>query len=74
MKPIVTRIDCIPRSQKKTRVAAYCRVSTDRETQIISLHNQKTHYEAIISARPDWVLAGIYSDEGLSGTNKEMRP
>ena len=74
MKPVITRIDCLPRSQKKIRVAAYCRVSTDRDAQIISLNNQRTHYESIISARSDWAFAGIYYDEGISGTNKEKRP
>ena len=74
MKPVINRIDSIPCPQRKSRVAAYCRVSTDRDAQIISLNNQRTHYEAIISARLDWECAGIYCDEGLSGTNKDTRP
>lgn len=74
MKPVITRIDCLPRSQKKIRVAAYCRVSTDRDAQIISLNNQKTHYETLIAANDAWQFAGIYYDEGISGTRKDTRP
>ena len=36
----------------KTRVAAYCRVSTGMEDQLISLEAQKVHYEETISANP----------------------
>ena len=74
MKPVINRIERISSPQRKTRVAAYCRVSTDRDAQIISLENQKAHYETIISARSDWTCAGIYYDEGISGTSKETRP
>ena len=58
----------------KIRVAAYCRVSTEAEAQLVSLDAQKSHYEELISANPDWVFAGIYYDEGVSGTGKEKRP
>jgi len=74
LKTIITRIDRIPRPQRKVRTAAYCRVSSDRDAHIISLNNQRAHYEAIIASRTDWELAGIYCDEGLSGTSKEGRP
>lgn len=52
----------------KTRVAAYCRVSTANEDQLISLETQKAHYENYIAARDDWELVNIYYDEGISGT------
>ena len=58
----------------KTRVAAYCRVSTGMDEQLISLETQKTHYEELISSNPEWKFAGLYYDEGISGTNKEKRP
>lgn len=61
-------------SRVKTRVAAYCRVSTGMDDQLISLETQKSHYEELISANPDWVFAGLYYDEGISGTSKEKRP
>ena len=57
----------------KLRVAAYCRVSTDRDEQLVSLQAQKTHYETYIKANPEWQYAGIYYDEGVSGTKKENR-
>lgn len=53
----------------KIRVAAYCRVSTDMESQETSIESQKRYYEQLIQSRPEWELVGIYSDEGKSGTN-----
>ncbi len=60
--------------QSKLRVAAYCRVSTDSDEQLVSLDTQIKHYESYINANPDWVFAGIYYDEGITGTKKEKRP
>lgn len=59
--------------QKKLRVAAYCRVSTASEEQLESLTAQKEHYEKYIKANPEWEFAGLYYDEGISGTKKEKR-
>ena len=73
----ITRIaenNITQRLHKKLRVAAYCRVSTDSEEQLDSLEAQKKHYEVYIKANPDWWYAGIYVDEGISGTKKEKRP
>ena len=55
----------------KTRVAAYCRVSTGMDDQLVSLETQKSHYEDLISSNPEWEFAGLYYDEGISGTSKE---
>ena len=60
--------------QTKLRVAAYCRVSTDSKEQLDSLEAQKTHYEHTINANPLWTFAGLYFDEGITGTNIEKRP
>lgn len=57
----------------KLRVAAYCRVSTDSDEQLESLQAQRKHYESYINKNPDWEYAGIYYDEGISGTKKENR-
>ena len=57
----------------KLRVAAYCRVSTDTDEQATSYEAQIEHYTDFISHRPDWVLAGIYADDGISGTNTKKR-
>jgi len=51
--------------QHKLRVAAYCRVSTDNEDQLVSLDTQIKHYESYINANPDWEFAGLYYDEGI---------
>ena len=57
----------------KTRVVAYCRVSTGSDEQLVSLQAQKAHYESYIKANPEWEYAGLYYDEGISGTKKENR-
>ena len=58
----------------KLRVAAYARVSTDNEDQLVSLETQIKHYESYINANTDWEFAGLYYDEGITGTKKEKRP
>lgn len=58
---------------KKTRVAAYCRVSTASDDQLISLDAQKLHYEDYIQSNDDWEYAGLYYDEGITGTKAEVR-
>ena len=57
----------------KQRVAAYCRVSTDSEEQLNSYEAQKTYYTQKIEENPDWELAGIFADKGLSGTSMKKR-
>ena len=57
----------------KTRVAAYCRVSTDSDEQATSYEAQVEHYTKFISDNPKWELAGIYADDGISGTNTKKR-
>ncbi len=59
--------------QGKYRVAAYCRVSTDLESQQSSMEIQERVYQEMIRANPDWELAGIYADEGASGTSVKKR-
>ena len=59
---------------RRLRVAAYCRVSTDSEEQETSYEAQCRHYTEFIEKNPDWELAGIYADEGISGTRAEKRP
>ena len=59
--------------KRKLRVAAYCRVSTASEEQLVSLAAQKAHYESYIKSNDEWEFAGLYYDEGISGTKKEKR-
>lgn len=61
------------RSQANLRVAAYCRVSTEEESQENSYAAQKNHYTMLILSRPGWELAGIYADGGKSGTSRKRR-
>lgn len=70
----ITKIEAAKDSgRKKLRVAAYARVSTDSDEQLVSLETQKNHYERYIKARPDWEYAGLYYDEGVSGTSMAKR-
>ena len=55
------------------RVAAYCRVSSDSEDQLNSYASQIQFYTEYIGQHPDWELADIYADEGLTGTKTEKR-
>jgi len=57
----------------KLRVAAYCRVSTDSEEQATSYEAQIEHYTNYIKSNPEWELAGIFADEGITGTNTKKR-
>ena len=58
---------------KKKRVAAYCRVSTDQEEQLSSYEAQVNYYTTYIEKQPDYECAGIYADEGISGTSTKKR-
>ena len=57
----------------RLRVAVYARVSTSSDEQLLSLEAQKQHYEQYINDKPDWDFAGIYFDEGISGTKTTKR-
>ena len=54
---------------RKEKVAAYARVSTGHEDQQTSLVAQTDYYKKKINANPEWEFAGIYADDGLSGTS-----
>ncbi|WP_295749017.1 recombinase family protein [uncultured Oscillibacter sp.] len=60
-------------SGRKLRVAAYCRVSTDSEDQLTSYTAQKEYYTQKIEENPDWELAGIFADRGITGTSMKKR-
>ena len=66
--PVVTAPPAI------TKAAAYCRVSTDSDEQETSYEAQVNHYTSFIQSHPGWELAGIFADEGLSGTQAKTRP
>lgn len=58
---------------KKLRVAAYCRVSTETEEQNSSYEVQVAHYTEFIKKNAEWEFAGIFADDGISGTNTKKR-
>ena len=83
MNPVAPKVIIIPAKQEMTenrtikrqlRVAAYCRVSTDDEEQLTSYEAQQTYYTDKIMTNPDWTMAGIYADEGITGTKATKRP
>ena len=57
----------------KRRVAAYARVSTDRDEQFTSYEAQIDYYTNYIKSRPDWEFVSVYSDEGKTGCNTRKR-
>ena len=70
----VVRIDNYTKTNaKKTRVAAYARVSTDNTEQLASLESQKKYYDSYIKSHKEWEFAGLFFDEGISGTKTDKR-
>ena len=57
----------------KLRVCAYCRVSTDMDTQALSYELQVQNYTDYIRGNDEWQFAGIYADRGISGTSLKHR-
>ena len=57
----------------KRRVAAYARVSTDKDEQFTSYEAQIDYYTHYIQSRPDWTFVSVYSDEGITGCNTNKR-
>ena len=70
----LTRFTSTPiTEQKKRRVAAYARVSTDHDEQFTSYEAQIDYYTSYIKARDDWEFVKVYTDEGISGTGIRKR-
>ena len=66
-------IENITKRTKKKKVCAYCRVSTDMEDQRTSYLSQINHYTDYIKKNKDWEFAGIYADDGITGTQIKKR-
>lgn len=70
----LTRFTAVPiEENRKRRTAAYARVSTDTEEQLSSYEAQVRFYTEYIKSRSDWEFAGIYTDEGITGTSTTHR-
>ena len=67
----IRRVQPSPILQKKLRVAAYARVSVD--TLHHSLAAQVSYYSSLIQKNPTWEYAGVYADEGITGTSTAHR-
>lgn len=57
----------------KLRVAVYARVSSDSDDQLNSFATQVDYYTACIQSKEEWVFAGLYADEAVSGTSTDKR-
>jgi len=69
-----TTIKAVPKEKPKKRVACYCRVSTQLESQEDSIIAQKTHFIRLAGENPDVSLVGVYYEDGVSGTESSNRP
>ena len=71
---IPAKKDLVPEAEKrKLRVCAYCRVSTDEESQEGSYELQVQNYTKKIQENEEWEFAGIFADKGISGTSVHRR-
>lgn len=77
VQKIESRISLMPSMsdavQRRRRVAAYARVSTDSDEQLSSYEAQVDFYTRHIKSNLEWEFAGVYTDEGISGTNTKGR-
>ena len=78
LQRIVTIIPAKPIAEqeamkRKLQVAAYCRVSTEEEEQQSSYEAQCSYYTDKIMTNPEWTMAGIFADEGITGTSTKKR-
>lgn len=58
----------IPALPTRKRVAAYARVSMETERLHHSLSTQVSYYSELIQCNPEWEYAGVYADDGITGT------
>ena len=70
---IISKKEETAKENHKLRVAAYCRVSTDREEQETSIELQMEAFETTIAQHPEWEIVEIYSDRGKTGTKVKGR-
>ena len=63
----------IPHASRRRNVAAYARVSTSSDEQLNSIHAQEDYFMQYINKHPNWDFAGMYADEGISGTTIRQR-
>ena len=69
--PKITRVEFVPKLKKKEKVAAYTRVSCEKDTMLHSLSTQVSFYSDLIQSNSEWEYAGVYTDEALTGTKED---
>lgn len=62
-----------PALKPRKKVAAYARVSMETERLKHSFSAQISYYSALIQKNPEWLYAGVYADNAISGTDTEKR-
>ena len=72
MPKIITIIPEQTRLERKTKVAAYARVSSGKDAMLHSLSAQVSHYSKYMQDHDGWLYVGVYADEATTGT-KENR-
>ena len=72
MPGTIRKLEKTPSIPKLKRVAAYARVSTEKDAMLHSLYQQVSYYSGFIQSQIGWEYAGVYADEAKTGT-KESR-
>ena len=73
MKKITRVSRPMPTITRRKKVAAYARVSVESERMNHSLSAQISYYNGLIQRNPEWEFAGVYADDGISGTTIDKR-
>ena len=69
MNRTIRKVDpALPKAPKLLNVAAYARVSSEKDSMYHSLSAQVSHYSAFIQKHPGWRYAGVYADNAMTGT------
>ena len=68
MEKRVSRVEALPKLAPEFRVAAYARVSSEKDAMRHSRSMQVSYYSNLIQRHPGWQYAGVYADEPVSGT------
>lgn len=71
--PQLKKITVKPAKPRLLRVGAYARVSTEHDRQLSSIAAQVSHYSRLIQSTPGWEYAGVFIDEGITGTTTKKR-
>lgn len=73
MRKISKTEPIMPAIAAKKKIAAYARISMESERMHHSLSAQISYYNALIQKKPEWEFAGVYADDGISGTGIAKR-